>query len=94
MCSLTYLKALDRVWHNVLLFKLKQNGVSQNLFFDPKTLKYWVGVQWGQAYLVLEKSASLVLVGHHSSDGVTIKMPYEQRYFLLPENGSKNSILN
>ena len=25
-------KAFDRVWHNGLLFKLKQNGVSGNLF--------------------------------------------------------------
>ena len=25
-------KAFDRVWHNGLLFELKQNGVSGNLF--------------------------------------------------------------
>ena len=38
-------------------------------FAFPETLKYWVGVQRGQC-------ASLALVGHPSSDGVTIKMPY------------------
>ena len=40
---------------------------------SPETSKYWVGVQRGQSYL---KGASLALVGHPSSDGVTIKMPY------------------
>ena len=42
----------------------------------PKTLKYWVGVQLGQTYL-MGKGASLVLVGHPSSDNVTIKIAYE-----------------
>ena len=32
-------------------------------------MKYWVGVQRGEG-------ASFALVGHASSDGVTIKMPY------------------
>ena len=41
----------------------------------PKTLKYWVCVQqvsltWGV------EGASLALVGHSSSDGVTVKIPY------------------
>ena len=36
--------------------------------------KYWVGVQHGQSYSWGE-GASLALVGHPSSDGVTIKMP-------------------
>ena len=36
----------------------------------PETLKYWAGLtSWG-------KAASLVMVGHPSSDGVTIKMAY------------------
>ena len=38
-------------------------------------MKYWVGVQRSQSYLMGE-GASLALVGHPSSDGVTIKMPY------------------
>ena len=44
-------------------------------FSDHETLKYWVGVQrdsltsWGGG-------ASLALVGHPSSDDVTVKMPY------------------
>ena len=42
---------------------------------SPETLKYWVGVQQGQSYL-MEEDASLALLGHPSSDGVTIKMPY------------------
>ena len=41
----------------------------------PKTFKYWVGVQRGQSYLWGE-GASSALVGHPSTDGVTIKMPY------------------
>ena len=41
----------------------------------PKTFKYWVGVQRGQSYLWGE-GASSALVGHLSTDGVTIKMPY------------------
>ena len=43
--------------------------------FPPETMKYWVGVQWGQSYLMGE-GASLALVGNPSSDGITIKMPY------------------
>ena len=39
--------------------------------FIPETLKYWVGVHQGQSYLM--GGASLVLVGHPSSDGITIK---------------------
>ena len=38
-------------------------------------MKYWVGVQRSQSYLMGE-GASLALVGHPSSDGVMIKMPY------------------
>ena len=40
-------------------------------FLFPKTLKYWVGVQRRQ----WREGASLALVGHPSSNGVTIKMP-------------------
>ena len=39
-----------------------------------KILKYWVGVQWGQPYLW--GGAFLDLVGHPSSDGITINIPY------------------
>ena len=39
------------------------------------TLKYWVGVQLGQSYLMGE-GVSLALVHHPSSDGVTIKIFY------------------
>ena len=41
----------------------------------PKTLKFWVGVQRGQSYL-MGRSAFLTLFGHPSSDGITIKVPY------------------
>ena len=47
----------------------------------PKTLKYWVGVQQGQFYLMGE-GASLALVGRPSSDGVMIKMPYGVDVFI------------
>ena len=43
--------------------------------FNPKTMKYWVGVQWGQSYLK-GRRCRLALVGNPSSDGVMIKMPY------------------
>ena len=39
----------------------------------PETLKYWVGVQWGQSYL-MGKRCLLALVGHPYSDGITIKI--------------------
>ena len=42
----------------------------------PKTLKFWVGVQQGQSLTSWTECASLALVGHPSSDGVTIKIPY------------------
>ena len=41
----------------------------------PGILKYWVCVQRGQSTSWGE-GASLALVGHASSDGITIKMPY------------------
>ena len=40
-----------------------------------ETLKYLVGVQWGQSYLMGRMCLS-AFVGHPSSDGVSIKMPY------------------
>ena len=52
---------------------------AKSLGFNPGTLKYWVPVQRGQSYfekLPWREGASLALVGHPSSDGVTIKMPY------------------
>ena len=39
-----------------------------------ETLKYWVGVQQGQSYLMGE-GASLPLVAHPSNDDVTMKIP-------------------
>ena len=44
--------------------------------FPRETLKCWIGVQWGQSYLMERHGASLALSGHPSNDGVTIKMPY------------------
>ena len=41
----------------------------------PKTLKDWVGVQRGNLTSWGE-DASLALVGHPYSDGVTIRIPY------------------
>ena len=41
--------------------------------FLPETLKYLVGVQQCQSYL-MGKGASLALLGDSSSDGVTVKM--------------------
>ena len=43
--------------------------------FFPETLKYWAGVQRGQSYLI-GRRCLLALVGHPSSDGITIKIPY------------------
>ena len=48
----------------------------------PETLQYWVCVQQGQSYLMGRRclqgeGASLSLVGHPSTDGVTRKIPYE-----------------
>ena len=42
-------------------------------FFNPETLKYQFGVQQGQSYF-MGRSCSLALVGHLSTDGVTIKI--------------------
>ena len=58
-----------------LSFSCEDEDIVKTKTFPPETLKYWVGVQraslttWGEG-------ASLPLVGHPSSDGVTIKMPY------------------
>ena len=41
--------------------------------YFPETLKYWVGVQLGQSYL-MDIGASIALVSHPSSDNVTIKI--------------------
>ena len=43
--------------------------------YFPETLKYWVGVQLGQSYL-MDIGASIALVSHPSSDNVTIKITY------------------
>ena len=40
----------------------------------PEILKYWVGVS-GASLTSWGEGASLALVGHPSSDGVTIKIP-------------------
>ena len=42
--------------------------------YNPKTLKYRVGVQLGQSYLIGKRC--LFSLGCPSSDDVTIKMPY------------------
>ena len=44
-------------------------------------MKYWVGVQRGQSYSCGEV-ASLALVGHSPSDGITIKIPYVVDFLL------------
>ena len=43
--------------------------------FFPETLKYWVGVQRDQSYL-MGRRCLLALVGHASSDSITIKILY------------------
>ena len=60
-----------------MFWPLKLNFENLNMFI-PETLKYWVGVQWGQSYL-MGRSCLLALLGNTSSDGVTIKMPYPPR---------------
>ena len=57
---------------NFRVLNIFSNHVSKGKV--PKALKYWVGIQQGQSYL--GEGDSLALVGHPSSDGVTIKMPY------------------
>ena len=47
----------------------------RQLVVFTETLKYWVGIQRDQSYL-MERRCTLALVGHPSSDGVTIKIPY------------------
>ena len=46
------------------------------LYFPRENLKFRVGVQRGHSYLMGRRCASLPFVGHPSSDGITIKMPY------------------
>ena len=55
---------------NLLKFSLFWNGI---FIIFPETLKYWVGVQRDQSYLMGE-GVSLGLVGHPFSDGFTIKI--------------------
>ena len=42
---------------------------------SQRYLKYWVGVQQGQSYL-MGRSASLALIGLPSTDGVIMKILY------------------
>ena len=44
-------------------------------------IKYWVGIQWA-SLTSWGEGASLALVGHPSSDGVTIKMPYGVMFYI------------
>ena len=50
---------LEQPSHSLMAQIVLKNCISTCL---PETLKYWVGVQWGQSYLMGE-GASLALVG-------------------------------
>ena len=65
-----------------MVFCRTKRSVLTNGGIFPETLKYWVGVQRGQSYLI--GSASLALVVHHSIDGITIKIPYGVDVLLHP----------
>ena len=52
---------------------LTNQSIALNIFYE--TLKYWVSAQRGQSYLRGE-AVYLAMVGHPSSDVVTIKIPY------------------
>ena len=62
---------------NIEVFRRAFNYVflSVTLIYSPKTLVS-SGVSSGSSLTSSRESASLALVGHPSSDGVTIKMPY------------------
>ena len=74
---------LIRVYSCSLCFKNVGNRVDRfyinmgNMLLNvSEELKYWVGIQRGQSYLMGRSLCSLCLVGHTSSECITIKMPY------------------
>ena len=58
------------VKHTLFLFVLINTKL---ILLFPEILKNWVGVQQGQSY---HMGRRFVLVGHHSSDGITMRIPY------------------
>ena len=48
-----------------------------------KILKYWVGVQWGQSYLLGRRWLFSLIWPHPFSDGVTVKISYWVDVFFL-----------
>ena len=54
----------------------KQTIKSLKAYIFPEILKYWVGPLSWASLTSCGEGASLALVGHPSSDGGTIKMPY------------------
>ena len=73
MSNVLCITCSDRKW---IFCTLVNNCFVLLLTISPRHLKYWVGVHRGQSYTSWGEGASLALVGHPSSDGVTIKMPY------------------
>ena len=56
--------------------KTMKNTLIQSRFFRDIEILGWCPAGWWQSYLMGRRLATLAFVGHPSSDGVTIKMPY------------------
>ena len=64
MYSLIYLfKAFNRVWHDGLLFELKQNAVSENLF---QLITNFLSINFKELYLHWETICAVVPQGGFS----------------------------
>ena len=76
-------KKKNKYWWYTWIHEVKRflDNKSHSHTKKPKTLKYWVGVQRDQSYL-MGRRCLFSLDGHPSSDGVTIKMPYGVNVFI------------
>ena len=68
-----YLESTD-MWKSIKSEHFARIVILLLELLNTETLKYWVGVQWGQSHLMGRRC--LFSLGCPSCDGVMIKMPY------------------
>ena len=61
---LGFLNFVKQLISNYIALKQTRTSLKRTLNSTPKTLKYWVGVQWGQFYLMGRRCLFLALLHH------------------------------